>query len=177
MNMRIVALAAVLVLPLGAAGSAGVQMNEAFRMEKVHLEHAASTAGGGTLLPGDYDVKIRSLAGWDVRASFFDKNGALVLEADGKISGPATSAHGAGGGGGAGKVRFQDLHFTPQSSHSFVKQGNAINFIINGQGTNHILIGLLLPAVQKGGIVAPIDSQGLKQRPNAGAQKVQPVGK
>jgi len=69
---------------------------------------------------------------------------------------------------GGKQPSFASFGFTPQSQVSPQISGNRLNLVIKGQGSNAILIGLLLPAVQKGGIISPTD---------LGAQKVQPVGK
>jgi hypothetical protein len=129
----------------------GVVKGETFRTQ-IQLTETAKTPGGGALSPGAYDVEILSLGGAAVRATFFDKSGRKAGEATGKIvgGGAATQgAHGAGGGGGAGKVSFQDLHFSAQTSRKLVKQGNALNLVVGDDGGDQILIGLLLPAVQK----------------------------
>lgn len=149
---------AVVLLSVSTVASAmptaverNVVKGETFRTQ-IQLTETAKTPGGGTLSPGAYDVEIVSLGGAAVRASFFDKTGRKAGEATGKIVGGGAAspgAHGAGGGGGAGKGSFQDLHFTSQSPKSFVKQGGSLNFVIGAGGGDQILIGLLLPAVQK----------------------------
>lgn len=49
---------------------------------------------------------------------------------------------------GGKQPSFVSFGFTPQSQVSFQKQGNHLNVIVKGQGSNQILIGLLLPAIQ-----------------------------
>ena len=143
--------AAVLSLALAAdAAPIYMKLGDAFKT-RVTLSEAAKTPGGGMLAPGAYEVEIAALGGQEVRATFFDKTGRKAGEANGKIveQGGATQAHGAGGGGGAGKATFQDIHFSSETPKSFVRQGQSLNLVIGKTDTIHILIGLLLPAVQK----------------------------
>jgi hypothetical protein len=143
------------------------------------LNTAAFCDGSVRLEKGTYDVKFESLGNNKVRATFFT-GGVRKGEANGIIIvGGSTQAIGGGTGtgpgpgpgpgpGGKNAFSFEDLGLHPSSAHALQQQGGKLNLVVNGQGTNQILIGLLLPAVQKGGIIGPSD---------LGAQKVQPAGK
>jgi hypothetical protein len=130
--------------------------------------------GSVRLEKGTYDVKFESLPGNKVHATFFqggtrkgEANGIIIVNGGSNQALGGSTGPGPGPGpGGKNAFSFEDLGLHPSSAHAFQTQGQKLNLVVNGQGTNQILIGLLLPAVQKGGIVAPID---------LGAQKVQPA--
>lgn len=141
----------------------GVVVQGGLHFQKsIVLETAAFCDGSVRLEKGAYDVKFESLGKNKVRATFF-QGGMRKGEAQGIIIiGGAPANH-----GGPGAFSFEDLGLRPVSAHAFQKQGEKLNLVVSGQGSNQILIGLLLPAVQKG-IIGPVDLNG---------QKVQPVGK
>jgi hypothetical protein len=141
----------------------------------VVLESAVLCDGSVRLEKGAYDVKFESLGNNKVRATFF-QGGARKGEANGIIAVGSSQAlggvRGPGPGpapGGKNATSFNDLGLHPTSAQAFQKQGDKLNLVVGNQGSNQILIGLLLPAVQKG-IIGPIDMPGAQ-----GAQKVQPA--
>lgn len=168
---------AALVLSASAAASAaptaverGVVVQGGLQFQKsIVLDTAAFCDGSVRLEKGTYDVKFESLGKNKVRATFF-QGGTRKGEAQGIIIiGGAPANHAAKGyiGETEKNMSFGDLGLHPSSAHALQRQGEKLNLVVNGQGTNQILIGLLLPAVQKG-IIGPVDLQG---------QKVQPAGK
>jgi len=150
----------------------GVVVQGGLQFQKtIVLNTAAFCDGSVRLEKGTYDVKFESLPDNKVRATFFqggarkgEANGIVIVngnQAIGGVKGPGPGP----GPGGKNAFSFEDLGLHPSSAHAFQTQGQKLNLVVNGQGTNQILIGLLLPAVQKGGIIAPTD---------LGTQKVQP---
>ena len=142
----------------------GVVVQGGLQFQKtIVLNTAAFCDGSVRLEKGTYDVKFESLGDNKVRATFFT-GGVRKGEANGIIIvGSAPSKRYIGET--EKNLRFEDLGLHPSSAHAFQQQGGKLNLVVNGQGTNQILIGLQLPAVQKGGIIAPTD---------LGTQKVQP---
>jgi hypothetical protein len=142
-------------LTAGAVASAmptaverGVVVPGGLQFQKlIVLDQDLKTEGGGTLLKGSYEVRFESLGSNKVRATFF-QGGTRKGEANGIII-----VNGAPSKRSA--TSFEDLGLHPSSAHAFQKQGEKLNLVVNGQGTNQILIGLLLPAVQKGGLQPP----------------------
>lgn len=139
-----------------------VNQGAAFRSQ-VQLSQVALCDGSVRLQPGTYSVEFVSMADGSVRTSFFDRSGQKLGEAHGIIivnSKPAAhstvNAAAAGGGGGAGKsgftgpITFASLKFTTTAKSSFSQMGNKLNLEVSSTDGGHsILIGLLLPAVQK----------------------------
>jgi len=178
-RIRSLAVAALLVLsaPLGAftlvEGNQKIPVirGDTFRA-RFHLAQAALCDGSVKLKPGEYDVQVVSMGDGSVRASFFDSHGRKAGEANGIIAvlKPAPAA-GAPGAGHAGSMKIQSnsahkvapaapteqlsLNFTkigfgPNSKASVSPQGQKLNLeIVSTDGGHGILIGLLLPAVQK----------------------------
>jgi hypothetical protein len=143
---------------------------------RVTLPQAATFTGGGKLAPGTYDVNVVSMGDGSVRASFFDLNGKKLGEERGIIaiikSPEAAPAQGGGGTQGiiiqggrqasdpqgviiqggrqaGAPATFASLSLTRESPTRFEVQGNKLNLQIGAPGGNQILIGLLVPAVQK----------------------------
>ena len=148
----------------------GVVVQGGLQFQKtIVLNTAAFCDGSVRLEKGTYDVKFESLPNNKVHATFFqggvrkgEANGIVIVNSNqalGGVKGPGP------GPGGKNAFSFEDLGLHPGSAHAFQQQGEKLNLVVNGQGTNQILIGLLLPAVQKGGIVAPIDMHGQKVQP------------
>ncbi|HQQ77399.1 MAG TPA: hypothetical protein PLB01_08585 [Thermoanaerobaculia bacterium] len=128
----------------------------------VVLETAVLCDGSVRLEKGTYDVKFESLGKNKIRATFFqggarkgEANGIIIIggsnQALGGVRGPGPGP----APGGTNAFSFNDLGLHPSSAHALQKQGDKLNLVVNGQGTNQILIGLLLPAVQKGGLQPP----------------------
>jgi hypothetical protein len=129
------------------------------------LDQTMKTEGGGILAKGSYEVRFESLPGNKVHATFFQGN-VKRGEADGTVAvrnhaavDPGPINHGA-----AAQVSFSDLGLGPQSHAACFPPIGTLK--VGVEGGNQILIGLLLPAVQKGGIAGAAD---------LGAQKVQPA--
>jgi hypothetical protein len=133
------------------------------------LDQTMKTEGGGILTKGSYEVRFESLPGNKVHAIFLqggtqkgEANGIIIVggsnQAAGMVRGPGPAPV------GKNAFSFEDLGLHPISAHAFQTQGQKLNLVVNGQGTNQILIGLLLPAVQKG-IIGPIDMHGQKVQP------------
>ena len=134
----------------------------------VILKDAVLCDGSVRLEAGLYEVNIRSLGDGSARVTF--KGNGKTGQATGKVQGrdgvvvegglqpgtadPMQKVQPVGVVVEGGKQpslapSFASFGFTPQSQASFQKQGNHLNVIVKGQGSNQILIGLLLPAVQK----------------------------
>jgi hypothetical protein len=117
------------------------------------LPQAALCDGSVRLEKGPYEIQIRSMGDGSVHATFHFAS----VNGDGRTAQKVGQA--------TGKVRghelvgkqpnantpptFATLGFTPQIRPTSQVQGNHLNVIAKGQGSNEILIGLLLPAVQK----------------------------
>ena len=167
-------LAAVLLLSMGPM-PAPIYMNiangETLALRtKVQFQQAILCDGSVRLEPGLYDVSFKSLGDGSVRATI--SGNGKTGHATGKVQGQEVVVQGGLQPGAAESVQkvqpgaasavvvqggkqpsapptFATMGFTPQSQASFQKQGNKLNVIVKGQGSNQILIGLLLPAVQK----------------------------
>lgn len=137
---------------------------------KVEFKQAVLCDGSVRLEPGSYDVSFKSLGDGSVRATI--SGNGKTGHATGKVQGhevvvqgglqpgaavsvqkvqPGATNAAAGQGGAQANTppSFATMGFTPQSQAVLQQQGNNLNVIVNGQGSNQILIGLLLPAVQK----------------------------
>ena len=133
---------------------------------KVKLSQAALCDGSVRLEPGEYSLKIVSKGDGSVRASFFDKKGRKAGEANGIIAvlkqAPAGAAAAPPGqdksalkSGPSSPAESLSLNFAKAgfgaNSRATVKpQGQKLELeILSNDGVLGILIGLLLPAVQK----------------------------
>ncbi len=182
-------LASLLLLSMGPM-PAPIYMNipagEMLRLgTRLELKNAVLCDGSVRLEPGSYDLHFKSMGDGSVHVTI--SGNGKTCHATGKVQGHdgiiiqgglqpgATNAVVVQGGKQPSKApSFATMGFTPQSQAIPQIQGNHLNVIVNGQGTNQILIGLLLPAVQKSfgdGSVHP----GGANVPSE--HKVQPVGK
>jgi len=154
-----------------------VARGDSFRTH-VRLTQVALGDGSVKFKPGEYDVQILSLGDGSVRASFFDKSGRKAGEASGIIAVlkqgqaalkqgeaappagtnlPAVQSQGnaaqkvaPSSPSGQAAINFAKLGLGPNSRASFSQQGQKLNLeIVSSDGIIAILIGLLLPAVQK----------------------------
>ncbi|HQQ77397.1 MAG TPA: hypothetical protein PLB01_08575 [Thermoanaerobaculia bacterium] len=137
---------------------------------KVEFKQAVLCDGSVRLEPGSYDVSFKSLGDGSVRTTISGNGktghatgkvmGHEVVVQGGLQPGAAASvqkiqpgASNAAAGQGSAQANtppsFASMGFTPQSQVSLRQEGNKLDVIVNGQGSNQILIGLLLPAVQK----------------------------
>jgi hypothetical protein len=135
-----------------------------------HLAQAALCDGSVKLKPGEYDVQILSMGDGSVRATFFDKSGRKAGEARGIIAVLRKAQAGAPGAAHAEtqkvqassahkvapaaseqlSLNFSKIGFGPESKSSVHPQGQKLDLeIVAGDGGHAILIGLLVPAVQK----------------------------
>jgi hypothetical protein len=134
---------------------------------KVEFNQAVLCDGSVRLEPGLYDVSFKSLGDGSVRATI--SGNGKTGHATGKVQGHEVVVQGGLQPGAAESVQkvqpgaanaqvgrqpnappsFATMGFTPQSQASAQQQGAKLNLVVNGQGSNQILIGLLLPAVQK----------------------------
>jgi hypothetical protein len=137
---------------------------------KVEFKQAVLCDGSVRLEPGLYDVSFKSLGDGSVRATI--SGNGKTGHATGKVQGHEVVVQGGMQPGAAESVQkvqpgganavvvqggmqpnappsFASMGFTPQSQASAQQQGDKLNIIVKGQGSNQILIGLLLPAVQK----------------------------
>ena len=137
-----------------SSSSAGhVPAGQMLRVNVV-LKDAVLCDGSVRLEAGPHVAEIRSLGDGSVRATF-QRPGQASCQASGKIVGVVVEGGKQPGAANAVVVEggkqpsFASFGFTPQSQTSFEKQGNHLNVIVKGPGSNQILIGLLLPAVQK----------------------------
>lgn len=110
---------------------------------RVTLQQEAVCDGSVRFAPGAYKLQVVSMGDGSVRGSFFDMNGRKVCEAKGKMQivtpGPPNS-----------HATFSSLGFGENSRSTFTPEGKSLKLQVFSQdGTNQILIGLLLPAVQK----------------------------
>jgi hypothetical protein len=145
-------LSASIASAMPTAVERGVVVQGGLHFQKsIVLNTAAFCDGSVRLEKGTYDVKFESLPGNKVRATFFT-GGVRKGEAQGIIVVGGVQPPGVKSGQG---VKFEDLGLHPSSAHAFQQQGEKLNLVVSGQGANQILIGLLLPAVQKGGLQPP----------------------
>jgi hypothetical protein len=129
---------------------------------KVEFKQAVLCDGSVRLEPGHYDVSFKSLGDGSVRATI--SGNGKTGHATGKVQGHEVVVQGglqpgaaeavqkiqpAPGAANAMIIHWSSLGFTPQSQASPQQQGDKLIIIVQGQGSNQILIGLLLPAVQK----------------------------
>lgn len=135
----------------GVVIQGGVVVQGGLQFQKpIVLEQAALCDGSVRLPKGSYDITFTSLGGNKIRASFF-QGGAKRGEALGTILiGGKTQT---GPGGGPHTATFSELGLGPTTAHSWSRQGDKLDLVLQ-QGTNKILIGLLLPAVNERGIIA-----------------------
>jgi hypothetical protein len=133
----------------------------------VTLQHAALCDGSVRLAPGTYKLQVVSMGDGSVRALFFEYGGRKAGEARGTTridwsgpgdkSGAADSQHKVRPAGSeAASLNFTKLGFGENSRSSFRTEGQKLNLeVLSSDGTHAILIGLLLPAVQKGNAEVP----------------------
>jgi hypothetical protein len=136
---------------------------------KVEFKQAVLCDGSVRLEPGLYDVSFKSLGDGSVHATI--SGNGKTGHATGKVQGHEVVVQGGLQPGAAESVQkiqpgaanavvvqggrqpaapsFASMGFTPQSQALPQQQGDKLNVIVKGQGSNQILIGLLLPAVQK----------------------------
>lgn len=173
MKIRTAILAAAAAVLAGGA-HAGVILEDmpspGARYDRSVVLAQDALAQNGKLLPkGSYDLRIESLGNGKLRASFH-QGGVKKGEANGiVVVGGRTANPNAKAGPGAGPhvaPSFSDLGFGPATPHALRAQGTGLELVVGQQGSNQILIGLLLPAVNQG-LIGP-NSQ-------PGAQKVQPA--
>ncbi len=157
-SLRSAALAAALAVStaLSAAPTAversAVVVQGGLRFDKqIVLGQAFLCDGSVRLEKGTYDVKFESLPGNKVRATFF-QGGIRKGESQGIIIIGGANA-GPGGGPHTQAHRFGNVAFGPE--YGFQQGAGKMDLVVGGQGQNQILIGLLLPAVQKGGLQPP----------------------
>lgn len=123
----------------------------------VRLQQAALCDGSVRLEPGLYSFSMSSLGDGSVRVTI--SGNGKTGHATGKVQGHEVVVQGGlqpgaanpvvvQGGKQPGAPSFASLGFTPQSQSSFQTQGTHLNVIVKGQGSNSILIGLLLPAAK-----------------------------
>lgn len=121
----------------------------------VNLQHAALCDGSVRLEPGTYKLQVTSTGELNVHGSFFDKTGRKAGEANGIIAVLRQSAASEqkvqpAGPGAAAALNFTKLGFGPNSKVNFKTEGQKLTLeITSHDGSHSILIGLLLPAVQK----------------------------
>ena len=134
----ILASALLLTAPLGASlfdfearSSLDVQ---------VKLTQAAMCDGSVRLAPGVYDVHVTTTADGKVSAGFF-QGGVKRGEAHGIIA--------VRKAGGSKTHSFTSLGLGSSSPSALKAQGQNLSLEIGAPGTNQVLIGLALPAVQK----------------------------
>lgn len=163
--------AAVLASAAPLAAFTLVEKNSSFAT-RVTLQQAALCDGSVKLAPGAYRVEIVSMADGSVRASFFDNAGRKAGEAHGIIAvlrqAPAAGAAQPGAANSVQKVQpsgevklapagsqtsapnFAAAGFGANSRSAFHTEGQSLKLeIFSADGSRSILIGLLLPAVQK----------------------------
>jgi hypothetical protein len=137
---------------------------------KVELKQAVLCDGSVRLEPGFYDVSFKSLGDGSVRATI--SGNGRTCHPTGKVQGHEVVVQGGLQPGAAESVQkiqpgaanavvvqggrqssapptFATMGFTPGSIPVPQLQGNRLNLVVKGQGSNQILIGLLLPAVQR----------------------------
>ena len=144
-------LAASMVAPaLPTAVELNTRLAAGDRFRKtVVLDHDLKTEGGQLLPKGSYEVEVSTTGGQNVQAAFF-QGGVRKGESHGIIIVGGTPSHSKSRIGGSQTARsFSDLGLGAGTPHSLHRQGDKQNLVIGQQGSNQILIGLLLPAVQK----------------------------
>ncbi len=154
MKIRLTVLAVALVAAFLSSASplAAITMVERNATLETHvtLQQAALCDGSVRLAPGTYRVVVVSMGDGSVRASFFDRTGRKNGEANGIVivnSRPAGGSKVAPGG-----ATFPALGLDANSPVSFRTEGSQLKLALGGQGRNQILIGLLLPAINKGNV-------------------------
>jgi hypothetical protein len=160
-NVLASALASLLVLamsPMPAPIYMNIPAGETLKLS-FDLPQAALCDGSVRVEKGQHEIQIRSMGDGTVRATinFASVNGdGKTCQATGKMRGhelvpAAPNAAGAPNAKPNANTppTFATLGFTPQIRPTTQVQGNHLNVIAKGQGSNEILIGLLLPAVQK----------------------------
>jgi hypothetical protein len=140
----------------------------------VTLQQAALCDGSVKLAPGTYKLDVASMGDGSVRASFFDSTGRKAGEARGIIAvlkGGTSAPAGAAPAGAANSTQkiqpagelkiqgqateamslnFTKLGFSENSRKAFRTEGQSLKLeVFSTDGGHSILIGLLLPAVQK----------------------------
>ncbi|HKB79690.1 MAG TPA: hypothetical protein VKH35_08245 [Thermoanaerobaculia bacterium] len=134
---------------------------------QVNFTQAALCDGSVKLAAGPYNVQISSMGDGSVHAIFLDRTGRKAGEAHGiiavlrpvsvaAVSLPAvqhpntakSNTHPAPAAAAAPILNFQAAGFLPNSRTSFSQMGPKLNLEISSHdGSQGILIGLLLPAV------------------------------
>jgi hypothetical protein len=156
------AAAALLVSAAPLAAFTLIERGSTFEIT-VRLQQAAFADGSAKLAPGEYKVKVSSLGDGSVHASFIDHNGKTAGESRGIIAvlRQGAASHGAGApgeanaqkvqpGGTEATINFAKVGFNGQSKYAFRMEGQNLKLdISSNDGSLSILIGLLLPAVQK----------------------------
>ncbi len=156
---------------LPTAAEKGVVVQGGLHFQKtIVLQDAAFCDGSVRLEKGTYDVRFESRQGNKVHVEFF-QGGVRKGEANGIVIVNSVPADKTRKGSPAS---FEDLGLRPSSAHAFQKQGGKLNLVIGDQSSNAILIGLLLPAVQRSFGDGSVHPGGVNL---PSEQKVQPVGK
>ena len=113
----------------------------------VKLTSQAKCGSTGILLPvGFYAVKIESLGPGSVRATF--SGNGKTCQTPGTLTATTTSQSLTTLSTSTTQT-FTTMGFTSQSQVVIQTVGTKLNVIVKGLGSNQILIGLLVPAVQK----------------------------
>ena len=161
---KVLALAAAVALLTSASPVAAFTLIERGSTFSTHvtLQQAALCDGSVKLAPGAYKVDISSMGDGSVRASFFDRTGAKIGEAHGIIAVLHQGAAPAAGApapnaqqkvwqaGAASSIDFVKAGFNENSRSSFRMEGRNLKLeIVSSDGSHAVLIGLLLPAVQR----------------------------
>jgi hypothetical protein len=132
------AFAAILVLSAVRAPAA-IDFRGAFDV-RVTLTQAVLCDGSVRLAPGAYDVHVKSAGDGSVRAGFF-QGGVKKGESRGIIAVRKASTEKS--------PSLASLGFSSNSPSSLRPDGQKLSLEIGAPGSNQILIGLLVPAVQK----------------------------
>jgi hypothetical protein len=134
------AFAAAILLVVGPARAALFDFDARSALDlQVTLSRPALADRGAKLAPGVYDVHVTTSADGSVHADFFQQ-GVKRGEARGIIA--------VRKAGGERTHTFQSLGFSRTSPSTFRPEGQKLSFEVGAPGSNQILIGLLLPAVQ-----------------------------